>query len=254
MDCRIPTSPAAVFGRPLDQPTRDRNKQFIHTLKSVLFDTLFAGATIDRAYARFYALETIARVPYFSYLSVLHLLETLGIWRRAEYLKVHFCESWNELHHLLIMEELGGSKQWSDRFVAQHIAFVYYWTVVGLYLFNPTHAYNLNQAVEEEAYETYQAFLHEHAEYLQSQPAPLVAQQYYAGDNLYLFDSMHLNRHSDEGAAPVGTETTMSTDRSESSQRRRPAVRTLYDCFVAIRDDEAEHVKTMAFLQEDSCL
>ena len=29
----------------------------------------------DRHYARFYALETIARVPYFAYTSVLHLYE-----------------------------------------------------------------------------------------------------------------------------------------------------------------------------------
>ena len=32
----------------------------------------------NRSYSRFYVLETIARVPYFSYLSVLHLYETLG--------------------------------------------------------------------------------------------------------------------------------------------------------------------------------
>jgi ubiquinol oxidase len=65
----------------------------------------------DRHYARFYALETIARVPYFSYLSVLHLYETLGWWRKADFLKIHFAESWNELHHLLIMEELGGNSK-----------------------------------------------------------------------------------------------------------------------------------------------
>lgn len=39
-----------------------------------------------------------------AFISVLHLYETLGWWRRADYLKVHFAESWNELHHLLIME------------------------------------------------------------------------------------------------------------------------------------------------------
>lgn len=37
----------------------------------------------DRTYARFYALETIARVPYFGYLCVLHLYETLGQWRQV---------------------------------------------------------------------------------------------------------------------------------------------------------------------------
>jgi hypothetical protein len=38
----------------------------------------------DREYARFAALETIARVPYFSYTSVLHLYETLGWFRKKE--------------------------------------------------------------------------------------------------------------------------------------------------------------------------
>lgn len=37
----------------------------------------------ERTYARFYALETIARVPYFGYLCVLHLYETLGQWRQV---------------------------------------------------------------------------------------------------------------------------------------------------------------------------
>ena len=46
-----------------------------------------------------------------------------------EYIKLHFSESWNELHHLLIMEDLGGDENFIDRFVAQHIAFVYYWLV-----------------------------------------------------------------------------------------------------------------------------
>ncbi|NJO52158.1 MAG: plastoquinol terminal oxidase, partial [Leptolyngbyaceae cyanobacterium RM2_2_4] len=38
----------------------------------------------NRPYPRFYVLETVARVPYFAYLSVLHLYETLGWWRKAD--------------------------------------------------------------------------------------------------------------------------------------------------------------------------
>lgn len=38
------------------------------------------------------------------FISVLHMYESFGWWRRADYLKVHFAESWNEMHHLLIME------------------------------------------------------------------------------------------------------------------------------------------------------
>lgn len=69
----------------------------------------------DRPFGRFYALETIARVPYFSYTSVLHLYETLGWFRKSEYIKIHFAESWNELHHLKIMESLGGNSEFKDR-------------------------------------------------------------------------------------------------------------------------------------------
>ena len=47
----------------------------------------------DRPYPRFYVLETVARVPYFSYLSVLHLYETLGWWRGVDWLKVHLAKS-----------------------------------------------------------------------------------------------------------------------------------------------------------------
>jgi hypothetical protein len=53
-------------------------------------------------------LETVARIPYFSAISLLHLYESLGFWRAgAELRKVHFAEEWNELHHLQIMEALG---------------------------------------------------------------------------------------------------------------------------------------------------
>jgi hypothetical protein len=227
-------TPATVFGSPIDDHTRERNILLVRSLKSFLFDVIFQGTSVDRAYARFYALETIARMPYFSYLSVLHLFETLGLWRRADYLKVHFAESWNELHHLLIMEELGGNAQWKDRWVAQHVAFFYYWIVVGLYVANPTLAYNLNQAVEEEAFETYDKFIAANQEYLKELPAPIQAVKYYSGNDLYLFDAMHLTASSNE------------------REIRRPAMKSLYDCFVAIRDDEAEHVKTMAHLQNEA--
>lgn len=39
-----------------------------------------------------------------AFMSVLHMYESFGWWRSADYLKVHFAESWNEMHHLLIME------------------------------------------------------------------------------------------------------------------------------------------------------
>ena len=35
---------------------------------------------------------------------------------------MHNAEEWNELHHLLIMESLGGNSLWSDRFLGYHVA------------------------------------------------------------------------------------------------------------------------------------
>jgi hypothetical protein len=87
----------------------------------------------DRDYARFYVLETVARVPYFSFVSVLHLYETLGVWRKADFLETHFAQTMNEYHHLLIMEDLGGDERFVDRFFAQHTAFAYYWLTCLLY-------------------------------------------------------------------------------------------------------------------------
>lgn len=184
----------------------------------------------DRSYARFYVLETIARVPYFSYLSVLHLYETLGFWRRADLLKVHFAETWNELHHLLIMESLGGNRYWGDRFIAQHIAVAYYWVVVPLYMLFPRYAYYLMELIEDHAYHTYDDYLNIHEAALKTQLAPQVAINFYRDGDLYMFEEIQ----------------TISTPDHEF---RRPKVDNLYDVFVNIRDDECEHVKTMTALQ-----
>jgi ubiquinol oxidase len=48
-------------------------------------------------------LETVARMPYFSYISMLQLYETLGWWRRSSKEKrIHFAEEYNEFNHLLV--------------------------------------------------------------------------------------------------------------------------------------------------------
>ena len=71
-----------------------------------LLDVFFEGDPMSR----FFFLETVARMPYFSYITMLHTYETLGWWRRsAETKRVHFAEEMNEYHHLLIMESLGMS-------------------------------------------------------------------------------------------------------------------------------------------------
>ncbi|KAK9084748.1 hypothetical protein Sjap_025159 [Stephania japonica] len=187
----------------------------------------------DRSYARFFVLETIARVPYFAFMSVLHLYETFGWWRRADYLQVHFAESWNEMHHLLIMEELGGNAWWFDRFLAQHIATFYYFMTVFMYMISPRMAYHFSECVEKHAFETYDKFIKLQGDELKKLPAPEVAVKYYTGGDLYLFDEFQTARppHS-----------------------RRPKIENLYDVFLNIRDDEAEHCKTMKACQTHGSL
>ncbi|GMJ15280.1 IMMUTANS, plastid terminal oxidase [Hibiscus trionum] len=189
-----------------------------------ILDTLYH----DRDYARFFVLETIARVPYFAFISVLHLYESFGWWRRADYLKVHFAESWNEMHHLLIMEELGGNSWWFDRFLAQHIAVFYYFMTVFMYALSPRMAYHFSECVESHAFETYDKFINAKGDELKKKPAPEVAIKYYTGGDLYLFDEFQ-------------------TTRAPCSQR--PKIDNLYGVFVNIRDDEAEHCKTMKACQ-----
>ncbi|WOK99941.1 ubiquinol oxidase 4, chloroplastic/chromoplastic [Canna indica] len=182
----------------------------------------------DRHYARFFVLETIARVPYFAFISVLHMYESFGWWRRADYLKVHFAESWNEFHHLLIMEELGGNAFWVDRFLAPFLAFFYYFMTVGMYILSPRMAYHFSECVERHAYSTYDKFIKLQEEELKKLPAPKAAVDYYMNEDLYLFDEFQTSR---------------------TPNSRRPRIENLYDTFVNIRDDEAEHCKTMAACQ-----
>ena len=74
--------------------------RFLYLSLCVVLDLLYAGRPIQR----FWVLETVARMPYFAYISMLHLYESLGWWRAgAELRRVHFAEEWNELHHLQVI-------------------------------------------------------------------------------------------------------------------------------------------------------
>lgn len=195
--CQKPVTPVRKIEKRI-------NKTLVGSVVKVI-DKLYE----NRDYARFYVLETVARVPYFSFVSVLHLYETMGLWRKADYLETHFGQTMNEYHHLLIMEDLGGDKRFIDRFVAQHTAFFYYWITCLIYMVSPCMAYNLSEQIEEHAYHTYDEFLKNHKTSLSLEKAPVVASDYYDD------------------------------------------VQNLYDVFARVRDDEAEHVKTMQECQID---
>lgn len=161
-----------------------------------LLDVVFEGRFVP---SRFFLLETgeffarsrlidqthtsthaVARMPYFSYISMLHLYETLGFWRRsAEVKRIHFAEELNEYRHLLIMESLGGDQAWWVRFVAQHSAVLYYFVLCLLFALSPTLSYRFSELLETHAVNTYSVFLSDNEELLKSLPPPSAAVEYY---------------------------------------------------------------------------
>lgn len=150
------TNTSTVTPRGMDQGIFTLNKVLVDTAYSMIC-SLYPVTGTERDFARFYVLETVARVPYFAYLSVLHLRETLGerYQGMSERMRTHYAEADNELHHLLIMEELGGNRNVLDRWVAQSAAFVYYWYVVAIFMWNESAAYHLSELIEDHAYNTY---------------------------------------------------------------------------------------------------
>lgn len=125
-----------------------------------IIDFVYRNAPIQR----FWVLETIARAPYFAFLSVLHLKESLGLRDLSHYylMKEHFAQTLNETEHLIEMENRGGADRWHDRFIAYHLVLIYYWILVGYYLIDPISAYHLNAAIEFHATETYLNYLWDH--------------------------------------------------------------------------------------------
>lgn len=218
----------------MDEAIYDFNKIVIDTVYDLIC-LLYPVTGGPRDFARFYVLETVARVPYFAYLSVMHLRETFGERSPtlSERMRTHYAEADNELHHLLIMESLGGNSSAVDRTIAQTMAFGYYWYVVGVYSLSEQAAYHLSELIEDHAYETYDKYLNDHADMLKSLPVPPIARKYYQEDNPFLFDLFC---------------TVKDVDETGKFSARRPKLESLYDVFVNVRDDEKEHWKTLCNL------
>jgi ubiquinol oxidase len=143
-----------------------------------LLDTVFEGSSVP---SRFFLLETVARMPYFSYITMLHLYETLGFWRRsADVKRIHFAEEINEFNHLLIMESLGGDQSWWVRFLAQHSAVVYFLVLCHLWALSPSLSYRFSELLESHAVNTYGQFIDENEALLKKLPPSVAAVQYYA--------------------------------------------------------------------------
>lgn len=194
-----------------------------------LTDRLFSGKEPVR---RFWVLEVVARCPYFSYLCVLHCYESLGLRSRSSRLtsrlRAHFAEADNEAMHTQVMEDLGGGTAWTDRFIAQHVALIYFWLGVVIFAASPAAAYDFNRRVEEHAFHTYDEFLRSGAaDAWRDVPAPAVATEYYAKVDCLTAEGL-----------------TVSPSSAEAAELCAPVV-SLYDVFVRIRDDEAHHAVSL---------
>jgi len=70
---KVPTSvPATTIYRTIDDGVYKFNKAVIDTVYDIIC-FLYPVKGTERDFARFFVLETVARVPYFAYLSVMHL-------------------------------------------------------------------------------------------------------------------------------------------------------------------------------------
>jgi ubiquinol oxidase len=148
-----------------------------------VLDVIYEGRPIDR----FWLLETVARMPYFSYVAVIHLYETLGWWEIDGDLKrMHIEEEVIESKHLRIMESLGGDKLWWNRFLARHGALVYYALLVVMFLTSPRLAYLSSELLERHAVDTYTEFFESNEQILKGMKPTKEALEYDPKvDNMY---------------------------------------------------------------------
>lgn len=204
--------PGGLRARGLDARWFHMNQALIGGIKGAL-DTTYRGRDLPR----FYVLETVARVPYFAYASVLHLRETLGQRDLVELIRTHYSQADNEQHHLLVMSALATPSK-EDEMLAMGLSVLTFWYSVLCYLCAPRVAYHLSELIERHAYETYDEFLANNEADLKTKAVPDVAAEYY------------------------------SSDFFKASTTRRPQLRSLYDVFEAVRDDELGHWSTLCSL------
>lgn len=141
-----------------------------------VLDVIYNNKPIDR----FWFLETIARMPYFSYVAVLYMYESLGFWEiDGELKRIHLNEEINEAQHLRIMESIGGDALWWNRFLARHVAMVYYVILVVLFMVSPRTAYMSSELLERHAVDTYEEFAHANESVLRKMPLTQSALDYF---------------------------------------------------------------------------
>tara|TARA_Y100000816_G_C26031982_1_gene540283 strand:+ start:92 stop:853 length:762 start_codon:yes stop_codon:yes gene_type:complete len=194
---------------------REEDRNNIENTSIVMYSVYFCICKLldilynDRPIQRFWFLETVARMPYFSYVAVLHMYETFGWWKVSTNLRrLHSEEEFNETEHLHIMEVLGGNRYYFDRLLASHSAVAYYIVLLILFYISPENSYKFSELIENHAVDTYSQFIDENKDLLKRLPIPET-----------IYDKKDLTSHE-----------------------------SLYDVFVKIREEEQIHADSMSKL------
>ena len=90
-----------------------------------IFNQIYKGRSVQC----FWVLEVIVKAPSFSFLSVLHLQELLGLKPPLsnKLIKAHFYKAINDTEDLEEMELRNGKRFWVNRVLARHLVLFYYW-------------------------------------------------------------------------------------------------------------------------------
>ncbi len=149
---------------------------------------------------------------------------------------------------------MGGDQPYYVRFMAQHSALAYYVVLCLLWMASPSLSYKFSEMLETHAVDTYGTFVDENEEKLKELPPSLIAVEYYTvGISDPLFGE-YQTKHGANGSANGGSVIVEGGDNGGTTMngaRKSPgmSMTSLYDVFVAIRNDEGQHVNTM-----QSCL
>lgn len=129
------------------------------------------------SYAKFRAVEVIARVPYHSWESAAYTLLTLCYTSEKRALRLTRVAAFarhaqdNETMHVVVISTLckreGGTDILRHTFIPMLFAFFYFWASYVLYLLNPRWSYELNYMFEQHAFDQYSRFIKERKEELE---------------------------------------------------------------------------------------
>jgi len=131
-------------------------------------------------YAKFRAIEVIARVPYHSWTSAVFTLLTLFYGDEKRALKLSTISRFtkfaadNETMHVVVISALSRAHGQADdlryTLIPMLFAFVYFWFSYVLYFLNPRWSLEINYLFEQHAFDQYSLFLSENEKELKRSP------------------------------------------------------------------------------------